>query len=86
LKRSRASQSEARRDSKRRCVSVPGEDASRAVSSESMWVKSAWEMATCRSRDAREERAVRASEDLRGEAVDTDDAQELQLLQLALHG
>jgi hypothetical protein len=37
-------------------------------------------------RDAREERAVRASEDLRGEAVDTDDAQELQLLQLALHG
>jgi hypothetical protein len=29
---------------------------------------------------------VRASEDLRGEAVDADDAQELQLLWLALHG
>ena len=37
-------------------------------------------------RDAREERAVRASEDLRGEAVDVDDAQELQLLRLALYG
>jgi hypothetical protein len=37
-------------------------------------------------RDAREERAVRASEDLRGEAVDDDDAQELQFLRLALHG
>jgi hypothetical protein len=33
-------------------VSVPGEDASRVVSSESMWVKSTWEMATCRRKSA----------------------------------
>jgi len=37
-------------------------------------------------RDAREERAVLAAEDLRGEAVDAYDAQELQLLRLAIHG
>ena len=56
-RRRRANQPDARRERRRRWASVPGASESRAVLSESMWVKRACEMSTWRSRGGRGRRA-----------------------------